>query len=359
MNKEFLEKYMNSLSPTGYENESQQLWIDYMKQYVDEIKVDNYGSAIGVINTKETNKKSFNVVIEAHVDEVSYRVKYITDNGYLYVTKNGGSDHIVAPSKVVNIHSNNGIVRGFFGWPAIHTRTKGLKEVKPSIDNIFIDCGADKKSEVLDMGIDVGSLITYPDKFNILNDKYYNGKALDNKLGGYIISQVTKELTELNIDLPYTLNIVNSVQEEVGLRGAKMVAESIKPDVAIVIDMTHDTHSPQMSKTKYGDIKCGKGPVLSYGPTIQQKLIKIVEKTAIDNNIDFQRKASNRTTGTDADSFAYSVGGIPTVLISLPVKYMHTTVETSMIKDVESIRDLIILTLQNIEYNHNFKYLTV
>jgi len=355
MDKKFLNKYLNSLSPTGYENESQQLWIDYIKPYVDKIIVDNYGTAVGIINPES----DFKVVIEAHVDEISFRIKYITDKGYIYVSKNGGVDHQIAPSKFVNIHTEKGIVEGFFGWPAIHTRGSGTKETHPNIDNIFIDCGAESKKELEKMGIHVGCLVTYPDKFKTINKKFYTGKALDNKIGGYIISQIAKEIKEKNIKLPFGLYIVNSVQEEIGLRGAKMIAESIKPNAAIVIDMTHDTTSPLMNKNKNGDIRYGGGPVLTYGPTIQQKLGKLIENTAIKQKIDFQRKVSGRSTGTDTDSFAYSAGGIPSALISIPVKYMHTTVETLMIKDVKKTKNLMLETLKNIKYKHNFKYLNI
>lgn len=355
MDEKFLEDYLNSLSPTGYENESQQLWIDYIKPYVDKVTVDNYGTAVGIINPDS----DFKVVIEAHVDEVSFRIKYITDKGFIYVSKNGGADHQIAPSKMVNIHTKNGIVDGFFGWPAIHTRGTGAKETHASIENIFVDCGVEKKEELEKMGVHVGCLITYPDKFKKFNNKFYTGKALDNKLGGFIISQIAKEIKEKGIKIPFGLYIVNSVQEEVGLRGARMIVETIRPDAAIVIDMTHDTSTPLMNKNKSGDVKCGKGPVLTYGPTIQQVLGNLVEKAAIKNKIDFQRKSSGRSTGTDTDSFAYSIGGVPSCLISIPVKYMHTTVETAMLGDIEKTKNLMLESLKSIKYKHNFKYLKV
>jgi putative aminopeptidase FrvX len=351
MKKTFLKKYLNSSSPTGFENESQQIWIDYIKKYVDKVVVDDYGSAIGIINPDSDYK----VVIEAHVDEVSYRVKYITDKGYIYVTKNGGSDHQIAPSKLVDIHTKNGIVKGFFGWPAIHTR----KDITTTIDNIFVDCCVDSKKELEKLGVQVGCLITYPDKYNEFNKKYFTGKSLDNKLGGFVLTQIAKKIKNKNIELPFGLYIVNSVQEEVGLKGAKMVTESIKPNVALVIDATHDTSSPMMNKIKNGDVSCGKGPVLTYGPTIQQKLSELIDNIVVENDIKIQRKSSGRSTGTDAESFAFSNGGTPTSLISIPLKYMHTTVETASISDVKDTISLMVNVLKKIEYNHCFKYLNV
>ena len=160
----FLETYLNNASPTGYEWEGQKIWMDYLKPYVDEFVTDVYGTAVGVINPKS----KFKVVIEGHSDEISWYVNYITDKGLIYVIRNGGSDHQIAPSKWVNIHTKKGVVKGVFGWPAIHTRTAG-KEEPPKLENISIDVGAKNKKEVEKMGIHVGCVITYPDSFQILN----------------------------------------------------------------------------------------------------------------------------------------------------------------------------------------------
>lgn len=160
----FLESYLNNASPTGYEAEGQKIWMNYLNKYVDNFITDPYGTAVGVINPK--NK--FRVVIEAHSDEISWYVNYISEKGLISVIRNGGSDHQIAPSKWVNIHTKNGIVKGVFGWPAIHTRIAG-KEEPPKIDNISIDVGAKNKKEVEKLGIHVGCVITYPDSFNILN----------------------------------------------------------------------------------------------------------------------------------------------------------------------------------------------
>jgi len=355
MSKKFLELYLNSLSPSGYENESQQIWVNYMKDYVDKFITDHYGTAVGIINPDS----DFKVVIEAHVDEISFIVSYITDKGYIYVKKNGGADHQIAPSKRVNIHTKNGLIPGFFGWPAIHTRGTGTKETHASADNIFIDCGFTSKKDVESSGIYVGCLVTYPDELTKMNNKFYTGRALDNKMGGYILTQVVKRLREEGVKLPFGLYVVNAVQEEVGLRGSRMIVETIRPNAALILDVTHDTTTPMMEKMKNGDIRCGKGPVLTYGAPIQQKLLELVEGVATKQKIDFQRKVCSRSTGTDTDSFAYSVGGVPSCLISLPLKYMHTTVETVDIEDIKKTEDLIFEVLKKIEYQHEFKYIKI
>ncbi len=347
---QFFEQYINNASPTGYEWQGQKLWLEYLKPYIDDYFVDNYGTAVGVINPKADYK----VVIEAHADEISWYVNYITPDGLIYVIRNGGSDHQIAPSKRVNIHTEKGIVKAVFGWPAIHTRS-GEKEQAPELKNIFLDCGCTTKEEVEALGIHVGCVITYEDEFMVLNDRYYVGRALDNRAGGFMIAEVARLLKENKKKLPFGLYIVNSVQEEIGLRGAEMIAQRIKPNVAIVTDVTHDTTTPMINKNTQGELFAGKGPVVSYAPAVQTNLNKLLIKTAEKNEIPFQRQASSRSTGTDTDAFAYSNGGVPSALISLPLRYMHTTVEMVHKEDVDNVIRLIYESLLSIKEGQDFR----
>lgn len=347
----FFERYINNAAPTGFESEGQKLWLDYISPYIDAHYVDNYGTAVGIINPKAEYK----VVIEAHADEISWFVNYVTNDGLIYVIRNGGSDHQIAPSKRVNIHTDRGIVKAVFGWPAIHTRS-GEKEEAPTLKNIFLDCGCTSKEEVEKLGIHVGCVITYEDEFMVLNDRYYVGRALDNRAGGFMIAEVARLLHEHKQTLPFGLYIVNSVQEEIGLRGAEMIADYIKPNVAIVTDVTHDTSTPMINKVTQGDVACGRGPVISYAPAVQNNLNRLMIKAAEENGIPFQRQASSRSTGTDTDAFAYSNGGVPSALISLPLRYMHTTVEMIHKEDVDNVILMIYHTLLNIRNGHDFRY---
>lgn len=348
----FLYEYLNNPSPTGFESSGQKIWLNYLKPYIDEYFVDTYGTVVGVINPKATYK----VVIEAHADEISWFVHYITKDGFIYLRRNGGSDHQIAPSMRVNIHTDKGIVTGVFGWPAIHVRDAS-KEEPPSLKNIFLDIGCKSDKEVEDLGVHVGCVVTYKDELIELNNRYYTGRALDNRIGGFMIAEVARLLKENKDKLPFGLYIVNSVQEEVGLNGATMIARKINPNVAIVTDVCHDTQSPMMNKIASGDISCGKGPVLSYAPAVQNNLLKLVIDAAKKNKIPFQRQAASRATGTDTDAFAYATDGIASALISLPLRYMHTTVESVNKQDVEEVIKLIYHSLKAIKNNHDFRYL--
>ena len=351
-NIEFLYKYLNNASPTGFESSGQQIWLDYLKPHVDEWFADTYGTAVGVVNPSARYK----VVIEAHADEISWFVNFITEDGYIYVRRNGGSDYQIAPSKRVNFHTRKGIVKGVFGWPAIHVRHDD-KDLKPTNKNIFIDVGADNKEEVEKLGIHPGTVATFDDELIEVNGRFWSGRAIDNRIGGYMIAEVARRLKEQGKKLPFGLYVVNAVQEEVGLKGAQMIAQRIKPNVAIVTDVCHDTNSPLYNKNVSGNQKAGLGPVLTYGPAVHNNLLDLIIDSAQRAEIPFQRASASRATGTDTDAFAYSNEGVASALISLPLKYMHTTVEMVHKDDVENIIKLIMEFLHTLPEGHDFRYL--
>lgn len=348
--EQFLEAYLNNTSPTGFESGGQKMWMEYIRPYIDRIETDTYGSAVAIVNPEAPYK----VVIEAHADEISWFVHYITKDGFIYVRRNGGSDHQIAPSKRVNIHTEKGLVKAVFGWPAIHTRHE--KEEAPSMKNICLDAGCSTKEEVEKLGIHVGCVITYEDEFMVLNENRYVGRALDNRMGGFMIAEVARILHEGKVKLPFGLYIVNAVQEEVGLRGAEMIANRIQPNVAIVTDVCHDTQTPMINKIEQGDLSSGLGPVLTVGPAVQNNLLKHIIKSAEKAKIPFQRAAASRATGTDTDAFAYSNSGVASALISLPLRYMHTTVEMCRKEDVENTILLIVEALKNLKGKETFSY---
>lgn len=351
--KEFLFQYLNANAPVGYEMQGQKIWLDYLKPYIDGYEVDNYGTVVAIQNPDAP----YRVVIEAHADEISWYVNHITDDGYIYVIRNGGSDHMIAPSMRVDIHSDKGIVKGVFGFPAIHVRIGEKEEIKPEVKNIFIDVGASTAQEVEEMGIHVGTVITFEADLMEMNGKYYVGRALDNRIGGFIIAEVARRLKENNIKLDYGLYVVNAVQEEVGLNGATMISRHLKPNVAVCVDVCHDSYSPLgYSKVRDGAIKAGSGVAITYAPAVHNTLREMLLNTAKDKGIPFQRLASSRVTGTDTDAFAYSHTGVPSALLSVPLKYMHTTVEMAHQEDVENTIRLFYEFLLQLKAGTDFRY---
>lgn len=352
---QFLKNYLNTASPVGFESSGQKVWLEYLKPLVDTTFVDPYGTAVGIINPKAP----FKIVIEAHADEISWFVNYITAEGLLYLKRNGGVDHQIAPGQRVFIHGKKGPVKGVFGWPAIHTRlgNPDVKDPQPKVDNLFLDTGARNRKEVEDLGIHIGSVATYQDGFDELAHDYYIARAFDNRIGGFMIAEVARLLKENKKTLPYGLYIVNAVQEEIGLRGAEMIARRIKPNIAIITDVTHDTYTPMVNKMIEGDVACGKGPSLAYGPAVHNKLLTLVQEVAEKKKIPVQLRTVSRSTGTDTDSFAYANDGCPSVLISIPLRYMHTTVEMLHKSDIEQTIQLMYETLLTLSPKTNLSYL--
>lgn len=350
----FMKEYLNTPSPVGFEKSGQGVWLNYIKAYADEIFTDPYGTAVAVLNPGQP----FKVVIEAHADEISWFVNYITDQGLIYLKRNGGVDHQIAPAKRVLIHGKKGQVKAVFGWPAIHTRLNGpdQKEPIPKVDNLWLDCGARSKKEVEDLGVHIGAVVTYEEGIDELAYDFMIARAFDNRIGGFMIAETARRLKEEKVKLPYTLYVVNAVQEEIGLRGAEMIARRLKPDVAIVTDVTHDTTTPMINKNIEGDIACGKGPSLAYAPAVHNKLLGLVEEVAEKEKIPVQWRALSRSTGTDTDSFAYANDGCPSVLISIPLRYMHTTVEMLHKSDIENTIALMTATLKKLTPKTSLSY---
>lgn len=354
VNEEFLVKYLNANSPVGFEIEcgGAKKWIDYVTPYAKKVEVDTYGTAYAFYNETDANKKT--VVIEAHSDEISWRINYIRADGFIRVIRNGGSDTLIAPSKRVDIFGNKGKVKGIFGFPPIHDRQRNENA---GLQDIFLDVGASSKEEVLELGIEVGDVAVFDDKLMILNDRYYVGRALDNRMGGVAIAEVLRKLYENKVELPFNLVVINAVQEEVGLHGGQMASFNIKPDIAIVTDVTHSTDSPAYSPERQGDIKAGQGAVIDRSPATHNVIHRLIRKVADKKGIPTQLQASSSGLGTDTGAFAYGSGGCASALISFPLRSMHTVVEQVHKDDVVSVIRLIYHTLKNISEDIKLEYL--
>ena len=345
--KKFLENYMNAYSPVAQEWEGQKIWADY------ELKSDNYGTVYGIVKSEyqdditksDKSKKRYKVVIEAHCDEISWIITYIDGDGLIHVTKNGGSDSAIAPSKKVLIHTRSGKkIPGVFGFPPIHVR-KTLEEKCPKPENLTIDIGYNNRKTVIEQGIEVGNIVTFDETFTAMG-WHYVGKSLDNKIGGYIISQVAKKLKENNVKLPFDLYIVNSVQEEVGLLGAKNIAQELKADVALVHDVCHATDGvPGMSKIKNCSIRTGEGPTLEYASQNHRGLLEFIREVAGKNKIPYQVEVG----GQGNDTMGFFLANTVTAIIASPLKYMHTTCEMVHKKDVTLAIELFYQCLTHME----------
>lgn len=347
-NKTFLYNYLNAFAPVAQETEGQAIWKAYIRPYVNDLHEDAYGTAYGILkyNSKSGDAiKAYThkVVIEAHCDEIAWIITNIEDSGMIRVKRHGGSDNMIAPSKTVMIHTHSGKkVRGLFGWPAIHTRSK-YTDMGYDQHELWVDCGLKDKKAVEKAGVEVGCLITFDTQLEEIGD-YYVGRSLDNKIGGYIIAEALRKIQEDGEDLPYDLYVVNSVQEEVGLHGAKKIAKHLQADLALVHDVTHNTNTPKIDKAKDGDTKGGAGPCIEYTSQNHRGINKMLRKVAKDNKIPLQLTVGSMGN----DTVAFFMENTPTAIIATPLKYMHTTVEAAHKKDVKYAIKLFVAFLKTL-----------
>lgn len=332
--QQFLEELLVTPSPTGFEAEGQKVWKSYVGQHADEVEVDAYGSACAKLNT------SFDVatvMLEAHCDEIGMIVQHITEKGYIYINKLGGSDSTIARAKRVHIHTRNGVVSGVTGNTAIHLQDKKNGNGKqPSWKDIYVDIGVSSREEALKL-VQVGDPITYADEFDYLADDILSGRALDNRIGGFMIARVLQQLKERRNELNVNVVALNSVQEEVGGYGARMMSYRISPDLALVTDVTHATDTPGIDPKEHGLVKLGEGPSIQHGGANHPKIVDHIRAVSEQEDIAIQHEATSIRTGTDTDSIFYQKSGIPSALISLPLRYMHSPVETISLKDVDRL----------------------
>lgn len=351
---EFLEQLLVTPSPTGFESAGQKIWTGYTEGFSDEVQSDAYGSAVAKLNT------SFDVVtvmLEAHCDEIGMIVQHITDEGYVFVNKLGGSDSTIARAKRVFIHTSDGIVSGVVGNTAIHLQeNKNGGGKQPAWKDIFVDIGASSKEEALKM-VQVGDPITYADDFEFLSDDILTGRALDNRIGGYMIAEVLRNLSERRDELKVNVMALNSVQEEVGGYGARMMSYRLDPDMALVTDVTHATDTPGIDNKEHGLVKLKEGPVIQHGGANHPKIVEFIEQVSKNKEITIQHEATSVRTGTDTDSIFHQKAGIPSALISLPLRYMHSPVETASMKDVNALIELMTESVLALEPDQTFSVL--
>ncbi len=351
---EFLEKLLITPSPTGYESTGQKVWMDYLSNYADKVESDAYGSAIGKL---QTSNDVMTVMLEAHADEIGMVVQHISDDGFIYINKLGGSDSTIARAKKVYIHSREGRITGITGNTAIHLQdTKNGGGKQPSWKDIFIDIGAENREEALKM-VQIGDPITYTDEVEYLNDEIITARALDNRIGGFAIAQVIKNLKAKRKNLKVNVIALNSVQEEVGGFGARMMSYRHMPDAAIVTDVTHATDSPGIDSREHGLIKLGKGPSVQHGWANHPSVVSLIESVAKKKKIELQHEATSVRTGTDTDSIFFQQTGIPSALVSLPLRYMHSPVETASISDIKALIELMTESVLAMEPDQSFSVL--
>jgi endoglucanase len=346
----FLRKLVNTPSPVGHEVRGQRVWLEYARQFAEETFSDAYGNCVAVLNKGGSPR----VMLAAHADEIAMAVSYINEEGYIYVRKMGGIDAAITKAQRVVIHTRNGPVKGVVGNVAPHLM-KDEKEPKvPKIHDLFMDIGAADKREAEKL-VQVGDPITLNDEFDTLRNDLVVARAFDNRIGTFAVAETLRLLRESKAKLQAEVCAVSNVQEEVGLFGARQIAYSLKPDVAVVVDVTHATDYPTISKTQHGDVKVGGGPTLTHGGCNHPEVIARLEQVAKSKRIPLQHEAMSATSGTDTDGIFWTRGGIASALVSLPNRYMHSPVEVVSLSDLEKIPELLAAFAASLKKAEEFK----
>jgi putative aminopeptidase FrvX len=336
--KDFLFKLLSTPSPTGFEMPGQRVWASYIRKHAASVECDAYGSTWATLPGK--SKKI--IMLEAHADEIGYMVKHIDDRGFLRIDRVGGSDAATARGRRLNILGDKGPVPAIIGNTAIHLRRDDAGHEKaPLVHDLWVDVGASSPLEVAALGIRAGHPAVYQDEPMQMTEKRLVSRALDNRIGGYIIAQVMKKIAAGKKKPPFTLLCLNAVQEEIGGHGAMMASYRLKPDACVCLDVTHATDTPGIDHTKHGHVKLGHGPSLTHGTSNHPHVVKRLIETAESKNIPIQHEASSRFTGTDTDKIFHSREGIPSALVSLPLRCMHSVVETADTSDIANTIELL------------------
>ncbi len=350
---DFLKTLVNTPSPVGHEVRGQRAWLDYARQFADETFSDAYGNCVAVLNKGGSPR----LMLAGHADEIAMAVNYIDAEGYLYVRKMGGVDAAITKAQRVVIQTANGPVKGVVGNVAPHLMKEEKEPKPPKIHDLFIDIGVPSRKEA-DKLVRIGDPITLTDEFELLRNDLAVARAFDNRVGTFAVAEALRLLSPGKggkVKLHAEVCAVSNVQEEVGLLGARQIAYSLKPDVALVVDVTHATDYPTVSKPQHGDVKVGKGPTITHGGCNHPEVVARIEELAKAHKIPLQHEAMSATSGTDTDAIFWTRGGIASALISLPNRYMHSPVEVVSLKDLEMIPELLAAFAASLKKGEQFK----
>ncbi len=330
----FLEELMETISPSGYEEEAMKVWKKRTARFAPGVKSDVHGNSIAVLNKGGAPR----VMLAGHADEIGYMIKYVDKKGYVYFDAIGGIDPHLVPGERVWIKSGGKRVLGVIGRKPIHLLESEERKKVATLDKLWMDIGArDEKQAAKEVA--VGDPAVPAVGFEVLREDKVVARGFDDKAGAFVVSEVLRLLAGKKMRA--SVHGVATVQEELGLRGATTSAFGIDPRVGIAIDVTFATDCPGIEKKKVGDIKIGGGPVISRGANINHKIFDLLVKTARKERIPYQVEGAPRATGTDANVIQLTRAGVAAGLVSVPNRYMHTPVELVSLKDLENTARLL------------------
>ena len=330
--KNFLRELLDAPSPSGFEGPAASVVKEYVKNFADEVRVDVHGNLMASIGPENAHPR---VMFAGHMDEIGLMVTCVDEKGFIGFRPIGGWDARQLNGQRVLIHTASGPLRGVIGGRAIHLLDQDERNKVTKLEDLWIDIGHSGREKVQDL-VAVGDPVTVGADYEEFGENLAISRCFDDKMGTWLAMEALRELAERKADLKARVTAVATVQEEIGLRGGQTSAYSVHPDVGIAIDVTHAMDAPNGGRTRdVGDIRIASGPVISRGPNINHRVFEGLKRIAEEKEIPIQIEAAPKSTGTDANPMQLSRGGVAVGLLSIPLRYMHTTVEVLSLEDLE------------------------
>ncbi|HKJ03756.1 MAG TPA: M42 family metallopeptidase [Longimicrobiales bacterium] len=346
----FLEKLLDAPGPSGFEVRPARVWREEAATFATDVRVDVNGNSFATVNPGGSPK----VMLAGHIDEIGLQVTFIDEDGYLFVDEIGGWDPQVLVGQRVIILGKEGDVTGVVGKKAIHLMTQEDRAKASKTKNLWLDVGAKSREEAASLGLRVGDAAVLAQKMVRLAGDRIASRAVDNRIGAYVILEALRLLAD--DPPPAAVTAVATSQEEIGYSGggARTSAYTLEPQVAIVVDVTFSTDVPDVEKKELGEHELGGGPVISRGSASHGEVFEMLVRVADDEKISYTIQASPRSTRTDADAIYLTRAGVPTALVSVPNRYMHSPSEIVSVEDLKSTSRLIAAFIRRLDASTDF-----
>jgi len=344
---DFLQRLLMAPSPSGYERPVQDVIRSYVEEYADEVRTDLHGNVIAVKNPAGSPR----LMLAGHCDQIGFCIQHIDPEGFLYFQTIGGWDPIILIGQPVMVWTDSGPVEGVVGRKPIHLLTEEERRQVPKLKDLWIDIGA-KDADDAKQVVSIGDPVTLQLELRRHRNGMATATAMDDKAGLWVVMEAFRRASLATLHC--ALYVVSTVQEEVGLRGARTSAFDIDPQIGIAVDVTHATDCPTVDKKQEGDVRLGSGPVVYRGPNMNPVVVERLQDIAADSNIPFQMAAQGRPTGTDANVMQVSRAGVATGLVALPNRYMHSPVEMISLDDLDKSAELLAAFAASLEPDDDF-----
>lgn len=347
---DFFKAIVNVPSPSGYEERAAEIYRQYTKSFAHDCKTDVHGNVVSILNPEAGMK----IMLAGHMDEIGFIIHYISEEGLLYFSGIGGHDSVIPIGQRVWIHGKQQ-VPGIIGRKAVHLLEEEERKKKPELKDLWIDIGATSRKDVEDAGIELGDVVTYQVEFEMLRNNRATARGFDNKMGSFIVAEALRLLAEDGgLDPGVGVYAVATVQEEIGLRGARTSSFWIAAQSGLAVDVNHAIDYPGVSKTRYGALDIGKGPSLMRGANSNPTVVNMIRAAAARDGIPYQIDVAPGGTGTDGNAMQISGGGMAVGILGVPLRYMHTPCELLSIDDVENCAKLMAAYCRSVKPDTDF-----